>query len=118
MVKEEIKSSNNNFGVASFILGILSIVLFFTIIPGIILGILGIVFGFIQRKKSKNNWAIWGIILSILGLVLAFLLIWLIFSWINGLKELIENCQINPTLPGCEELAKLIQPGQTTNGYS
>lgn len=66
MVKEEVK--DNSFGVAGVILGIISVVL--SSAPGILLGIIGLVFSFKQKKIAKNKWALAGTILNIIGIVI------------------------------------------------
>ena len=108
MSKEEVKSTNNDFGIASLILGILSLVLFFTILPSIVLGILGIIFGVIQRKRHKTKWALTGIILSVLGIILSLVIIWAILSVFREITQLMQSCLQDPTLPGCEEILKYL----------
>ncbi len=118
MKKEETTSLSNNFGLASVILGIISITLFFTIFIPLLLGILGLIFGLIQRKKSKNKWGLWGIILSTLGIILGLLMIWLVYTWISNAQQLIQSCIANPNLPGCADILKYLQQGQLTNQYA
>ncbi|MCU1595180.1 MAG: hypothetical protein JWO12_2572 [Frankiales bacterium] len=45
----------NGFGVAALVLGILALVLCFTIFGGIVLGILALVFGVLGRRRAKNG---------------------------------------------------------------
>ena len=75
MAKEETErqTSNNNCGIVSVILGILSII--FALNNGIILGIIGLIFGFQQKKKGKNKWSKAGIILNIIGIILSILIL-------------------------------------------
>jgi len=108
MSKEEVKSINNDFGIASLILGILSLILFFTILPSIVLGILGIIFGTMQRKRQKTKWALAGIILSVLGIILSFGTIWLFVSILKEITQLMQSCIQDPILPGCEEVLKYL----------
>jgi predicted PurR-regulated permease PerM len=75
MAKEE-KIRDNDSGVVSLIFGILSIVsvLFTTFaifapLACLIFAILGLIFGIVQNKKSKNKWATAGIVLSAIGLI-------------------------------------------------
>jgi disulfide bond formation protein DsbB len=103
------EKGGNSFGIASVILGILSTVLFFTILPSIILGVTGIIFGLIQRKRSKNNWAIYGIVMSIIGIILSILIFIYFIGLVGDAKTQIDACLANPELPGCEELLKLVQ---------
>lgn len=114
MEKEE-RKTDNSFGVVSFICGLFSVLLSITIAPAIVLGVLGIIFGIMQKKRSKNKWTVWGIVLSAIGIILAILIIIWIVSWVNQLTTLLQTCQANPSAPGCEEFLKLTQ-GQA-NGY-
>lgn len=117
MQKEEVNNSANNFGLASVILGIISVTLFFTIFIPLVLGILGLIFGLTQRKISKNKWSLWGIILSALGIILGLLMLWIVYSWMSNIQQLIQSCMANPGLPGCAEILKYVQQGQLTNQY-
>ena len=90
------KEADNSFGIASVILGILSIttgVGVFLVFPygpflGLILGIITLIFSLIQKKKSANAWSKAGLILGITGIVLNILLIiWLV----NLILQIIEN---------------------------
>lgn len=112
MQKEDMKY-NNDFGIASVIIGILSVLFSILIGIGIILGILGLIFGFVQRKKEKNKWSLWGIILSIIGIILGILIIWALVSYISSSVELYAACQANPSLPQCEPLRQLIELQQS-----
>ena len=88
MKKEDI--GNKDLGIISFILGLLSIVLIplsflFVGVPStIILGIIGIIFAVMQRKKGNNKYAAWGLWLSIIGIIANFLIFLLL------LKAMIE----------------------------
>lgn len=97
---------NNSFGVASFILGLLSIV-FGVALVGIIFGILGLIFGIVQYKKMKNAWAIWGIVLSGLGILISVLVIWKLVIFVQTMQQVIQTCAADPTQPGCEAFAQL-----------
>lgn len=61
--------SDNSFGVAALIFGVLSII--FYSYDGIIFGILGIIFALKQRYNSSNNWVYSAITLSIIGLIIS-----------------------------------------------
>jgi len=63
----------NNFGVASLVLGIVSLVLFWVPIMGLISGIMGIVFYSKQRKIFSNGINTSGLVTSIIGTVLSTL---------------------------------------------
>lgn len=71
--EEHSKVNTNSYGVASVILGILSIV--FASVNGIILAIIGLVFAYKQSKHHENNWSKAGRILSIIGIVVSLLAI-------------------------------------------
>lgn len=82
----------NSFGIAAVILGILSIVSTLgQIAPGVLLGIVGIVFAIKQKRVSKNSWSKAGLILSILGIILnivALLVsVYYIFPYLNNLPS-------------------------------
>ena len=72
MAKEA--DAGNSSGVFAMVMAVLSIILPFSALPfgilgGLICAILGLVFGIIQVKKSKNSWAVCAIVFSIIGLV-------------------------------------------------
>ena len=74
-------------GIVSFILGLFSI-LFSAQLPlgsvaGLLLAILGLIFGLIQLNKGKTSWAIWGIVLSIIGAITNIL----VFLWLAKLAS-------------------------------
>lgn len=109
MTKED--SLDNSFGVASLVFGVLSILLSFLVIPGLVCGILGLTFGIIQLRKSKNKWGIWGVVLSSIGLILGVLVIYAIMAILSAIQqsmELVRQCQSDPTLPGCEQIKQFI----------
>ena len=76
-------------GVVSFILGLLSIVFSIQLplgsVAGLLLAILGLIFGLVQFGKGKNSWAVWGIILSIVGAITNVL----IFIWLAKLASVV-----------------------------
>ena len=95
---------DNNFGLASVILGIIGSVLGVLVFP-IVISIIGLIFGIIQIRKQKNKWAIWGIVLSALGIIISIYVLWTLVSALSGLSDTIAMCQADPTLPGCEAIA-------------
>ena len=101
-------AEENNFGLASFILGVLSAVFSLFIYPGIILGILGLIFGIVQTRKKNNNWAIWGIVLSIAGVILSIVIVVNIVLYVLELQNIIATCTQNPSAPGCAEIASMV----------
>jgi len=74
-----VKKKTNGYGIASFIMGILALVLTFTYIGTVIFGILGIVFYVKQRKNSPSGLAIAGLAMSIIGLATITLVYLVIF---------------------------------------
>jgi len=101
-----VKEVNNNFGIAAVILGIISIS--FLAVPiigsgaGLILGIITLIFAFVQKKKSNNKWAKAGIILGIIGITFNALVTWWVISGISQAMQLYQTCISDPSLPGCE----------------
>jgi len=65
-------NAGRGLAVASLVMGILALVNMFWMIPGIIFGILGIIFAAVARKKgNRSGMCIAGLIMSIIGLVLS-----------------------------------------------
>lgn len=67
----------NGFGIAALVLGLLALVLSWTIIGGIVLGLLALIFGLLGRARAKRGEAtngglsVAGIVLGSLGLLIA-----------------------------------------------
>ena len=95
MKKEENqKSSNdNNCGVVSVVLGILSIILLAGNGIGIIIGIIGLIFGKKQEKTSKNKWSRAGITLNIIGIILGIILLIVFIYLVLNNPELMAQIQ-------------------------
>lgn len=87
--EEEKRKFDNTFGLASTILGILSIV--FASINGIVFGIIGLVFAHLQNKRFQNSWSRAGKILSIIGIILSIILITLIIIGFIKYPELFRT---------------------------
>lgn len=64
------KKINENWGIASLVLGIISILLFFIPFIGVFLGILAIVFYNLQKKEKITDVAKGGLITGIIGVVI------------------------------------------------
>lgn len=64
------KKINENWGIASLVLGIISILFFFIPFIGIFLGILAIVFYNLQKKEKITDVAKGGLITGIIGVVI------------------------------------------------
>ncbi|MFN2479650.1 MAG: DUF4190 domain-containing protein [Pseudonocardiaceae bacterium] len=66
----------NGFGIAALVLGLLALVLCWTIVGGIIFGILALIFGLLGRARAKRGEAtngglsVAGMVLGIIGLLL------------------------------------------------
>ena len=90
MVKKE-GSSDNSFGVASVILGVLSILsLSF---GGVIMGIIGLAFSFQQKKRNKNNWSKAGLILNIIGIILGIIAVIFLVNFASDYLSQLQQLQ-------------------------
>ncbi|PIU22544.1 MAG: hypothetical protein COT14_00695 [Candidatus Diapherotrites archaeon CG08_land_8_20_14_0_20_30_16] len=67
----EDKSDSNSYGIASLVLGIVSIVLCWVPVLGLASGIVGIIMAVKQRKISSNGITTAGLITSIVGTALS-----------------------------------------------
>ncbi|MBS3071939.1 DUF4190 domain-containing protein [Candidatus Pacearchaeota archaeon] len=105
-MKKEGTSSDNKYGFASFILGLFTVIFFFTVIPPLIMGITGTVFSLIQIKKKNNKWALAGLILSIIGIILAVILL-IFFVKMISTTSLIIECSQNPSSEACSKLQEI-----------
>lgn len=71
----------NGFGIAALVLGLLALVLSWTVIGGIIFGILALIFGLLGRARAKRGestnggLSIAGVVLGVIGLLIAIGLI-------------------------------------------
>ena len=71
------RRARNGFGIAALILGLLALLLSWTIIGGIVLGLLALIFGVLGRARVKRGEAtngglsVAGIVLGIIGLLIA-----------------------------------------------
>lgn len=80
----------NGFGVAALVLGLLALVLSWTIIGGIVFGILALIFGLLGRARAKRGEAtngglsIAGVVLGIIGLLIAIGLVAFLVSILNS----------------------------------
>lgn len=82
VVSNAIPEKSGKYAVASLACGIISIVLFWSVLIGLAIGIAGIVFGIINlaKKRPLKGIAIAGIITSVLGVLIgfAFLLLYIV----------------------------------------
>ena len=103
----------NGFGVAALVLGLLAVVSSWTVIGGIVLGILAVIFGVLGRGRARRGeatnggFSVAGIVLGAIGVVIAIVLIALAWSILHspdgqryrqclqqsaGSSDLIERC--------------------------
>lgn len=70
----------NGFGVAALVLGILALLTSLFIVPGLILGVLAVIFGFLGRRRASRGeadnggLAITGLVLGLLAVVISVVL--------------------------------------------
>ncbi|MBV9161947.1 MAG: DUF4190 domain-containing protein [Pseudonocardiales bacterium] len=80
----------NGFGIAALVLGLLALVLSWTVIGGIVFGILAVIFGLLGRAQAKRGesttggLSIAGVVLGGIGLLIAIGLIALGMSLLNS----------------------------------
>lgn len=73
--------SRNGFGIAALVLGLFALLLSWTIIGGILFGLLALIFGLLGRARAKRGAAtnggmsVAGVVLGVLGLLIAIGLI-------------------------------------------
>lgn len=96
----------NGLGTAAMVLGIIGVITCWTVIGGIILGLLAIVLGAIARRRvergeaTNGGVALSGVILGLVGLVLAVALVALGATFVFHHKKAISNlesCDRNAT---------------------
>ena len=79
----------NGFGVAAFVLGLFALLLSWTVLGGIVLGIPAVIFGLLGRGRVKRGeatnggFSVAGIVLGALGVVFAIVLI---VFWVSALN--------------------------------
>ena len=95
----------NGLAVASLVLGILSLLLFFTVVPPFILGILAVVFGAIGISRANQGaggkgMAVAGLVCGALGVVVAILFIALFVSVANDpdVQDILNSVVQSPNL--------------------
>jgi hypothetical protein len=96
-------SPTNGFAVASLVLGILAVVLCWTIYLGIGLGVLAIVFGALGIGRARalaanRGMAVAGLVLGIAGVVLSLVLILLVVTFFthSGSFQQLRDCWQHP----------------------
>ncbi len=113
--QEQPRKGGSGLAIGALVLGILALLSSWTIIGGILLGLIGLVLGFIASSRAKKGvasgrgMAIVGIITSLLGIVIAIVLVVAVGSFLNSdsaknLQDCIEqagNDQVE--LDQCEQ---------------
>lgn len=107
--------SRNGMGIAALVLGIVALVLSWTIIGGVLLGLLALIFGLIGRSRAKRGEAtnggvsVAGVVLGIVGLLVSVGLVLFGISLINtpavqDLRQCIEQSRGDTAaIQECEE---------------
>ncbi len=80
---------DNSFGVAAVVLGIMSIMS--GSLPGIVLGIISVVFSKKQEKSFKNKWSKAGFVLGIVGIILGLILFFVSFYLVSQNPSLLAE---------------------------
>lgn len=117
-----ISAPRNGFGVAALVLGILALISFFTVVGGIVLGLLALVFGILGRKRAKrgeaNNggMALAGAITGGIGLVLTigYLVVIAVFLNSDSGKKL-RNCLADADTPAARTACQVQFQQDVTN---
>lgn len=84
-----VAQSRNGFGIAALVLGLFALLLSWTVIGGILLGILALVFGLLGRGRARRGQAtnggmsIAGLVLGVVGLLISIGLIAFAVSVMN-----------------------------------
>lgn len=86
-MKKEGKESKigEGLGISGFTIGVLSIL--FAGTAGLILGVVGFIFCFVQQRKNKTGLGKAGLILNVVGVVLSLLFIFYLAPIINELIQ-------------------------------
>ena len=108
MDKKEVTPTDNSFGVAGVVFGILSLVLAVTMVLGILFGLLGLIFSIVQWRRQRTGWAVTGVILSVLGLIFSVVILIMVISFVTHLA----GCFQNPDGAGCESIKDLVTQQQ------
>ncbi len=94
----DIRDSKRNWmGIVSLVLGGLSIVSCFTAVTGFLFGIPAVVFGILGRKSQKSDFAIIGLILGIIGILFG-VFVAIVFSLTYAAFETMVSFAVDPFL--------------------
>jgi hypothetical protein len=83
--------SSNGFGIAGFVISLVSLVFGFFIPLVFGLSILSLIFSIIQMKKHRTGLAIAGLVLSIIGIILLVMQIAVVFIWSSTMTDIKEE---------------------------
>ena len=87
MKKEEIPRNDNSFGTASVVLGVVGLTL--SSLIGVVLGIVGLIFGKKQNKINKNSWSKAGIIINTISIIVGIVAFIILF--ISSINNFLNN---------------------------
>jgi uncharacterized membrane protein len=91
--------ARNGLGVAALVLGIIALVTCWTVIGGVVLGVLAVVFGAIGRGRANRGEAtnggaaVAGLVTGLLGIVLAVVLVVVGVTFFHHHKKAIHNLE-------------------------
>ena len=82
-------SKTNSCGVFALVMAVLSVILPVSAMPlgvigGLVLAVLGLIFGIIQARKAGNAWATSAIVISIIGLIVNIFFIVALLAVVNS----------------------------------
>ena len=95
MIKKEVSKTTtgeNGAGIVGVVFGILSVVSLS--VGGIVLGIIGLIFSFKQKKAAANKWSKAGIILNIIGIILGVLAIYFLVNYASSYLAQLQGLQV------------------------
>ena len=86
--------SSEGKGIASFVLGIIGIVLAF-VVPalGFALCVIGLIFGYMQKKHGQTRLGYAGVILNIIGIALAIIFVVALYFILKSNPDLLAQLQ-------------------------
>ncbi|MEE1927370.1 DUF4190 domain-containing protein [Streptomyces sp. TRM 70351] len=107
-------SPRNGLGIAALILGIAAVVLFWTVIGGLLLGLLALVFGILGYRRKKRGeatngaMAMIGLILGVLALIGSAVMIAAGVAFFNSdeftnFRECIDKADTQSEISDCEQ---------------
>jgi hypothetical protein len=108
--------ARNGMGTAALVIGIFALILCWTVVGGIVLGLLAIIFGAIGRKRknrgeaTNGGAALAGLILGVVGFVIAVVLVAAGATFfahhkqdLNNLQSCLNNAQTQSARNQCEQ---------------